>query len=44
MDSTAYVRLVEDVMETFGGLKRICAVTSDSATVCVNAKNAIMNA
>ena len=44
MDSTAYVRLVEDVTEKFGGLKRICAVTSGSATVCVNEKNAIMNA
>ena len=44
MDSTAYVRLVEDVMEKFGGLKRICAVTSDCATASFNAKNAIINA
>ena len=44
MHSSAYVRLIEQVMSRFGGLARICAVTSDSASSCVNAKNTIMNA
>ena len=44
MDSDAYARLIEGVMSRFGGLSRICAVTSDSATACVNAKSAIMTA
>ena len=44
MDSSAYITVVENVIAKFGGMHRICAITSDSAQCCVNAKNAVMRA
>lgn len=37
----AYVRIVESFMEKYGGMERICGVTSDSAQCCRNAKRAL---
>ena len=42
IDSSAYVKLVESVMQKYGGMDRICAITSDSAHCCVNERNALM--
>lgn len=41
VDADAYVRLVEAAMEKFGGMGRICAVTSDSARCCQNARDSL---
>ena len=39
--ASGYIRILESVLQKFGGMDRICAVTSDSAQCCVNARNAL---
>ena len=44
MNSEAYASLIEEVVQRYGGMQRVCAITSDSTQCCVNAKASLMNA
>ena len=43
MNSEAYADLIEEVVQRYGGMQRVCEITSDSTPSCVKAKASLMN-